>query len=126
MNNGRVISGTSGDDVLFGDGESMLVGGLGNDRLVATGRAHTEIALGPGNDVLDFSQSDSNGGSGQITWVDPDLQGTVTNGVVVKLDTGEYTKASLMNLAANSSLAVDIVGQAALGFVGIAFQPSLV
>ena len=42
------------------------------------------------------------------------------------LDTGEYTKASLMNLAANSPLAVDIVGQAALGSVGIAYQPSLV
>ena len=41
------------------------------------------------------------------------------------LDSGEYTKASLMNLAANSPLAVDIVGQAALGSVGIAYQPSL-
>lgn len=42
------------------------------------------------------------------------------------LDTGEYTKATLMHLAANSPLAEDIVWQSAIGFVGLAYQPSLV
>lgn len=42
------------------------------------------------------------------------------------LDTGEYTKATLMHLAANSPLVEDIVWQSAIGFVGLAYQPSLV